>query len=178
MNKTYKIPIINVKITKRLILDLSLHFFSTIGLAIIIWTTSKNIIWISLIILTGIFIDLDHLIDYFAHTKKWNLNSFLNCHFVKSKKLILPFHGWEYAIGALFLSIKYKFFFPIFLGICCHLIIDTLMHAKNNPLTYFISYRIIHRFSFEKINYYLLKRQLSDISKQNQPKKNHSSSEE
>jgi hypothetical protein len=163
MNKTVHIPGFNLRITRRLILDLSLHVIVSVLLAIIAYTYTRNILWPLLVLLGGILIDIDHFLDYFLHLDKWCLHSFLHGKFVSSGKLYLIFHAWELVILFAFLGIFWPLFFPLALGMTGHLTIDKIMHARKSLLSYFILYRWKHGFLFNKFNYYQFEKQMKSL---------------
>jgi len=165
MDKIIKIPFLDIKVTKRLVIDLLLHFITTLIIAILLTIYSKNYTWFFLAFLGGVLIDTDHFIDYFLHLEKWNLESFLHGHFIVSRKLYLIFHAWELVILFAILSLYWNFFIVISTSMAGHLLIDTLMHALYSPFSYFFIYRLKHKFFFDKFNYYLFKRQLKNLKK-------------
>jgi hypothetical protein len=163
MDRILHIPGLNLRVTRRLIVDLSLHAVITLSLALAAWKLSGRPAWPLLMICGGILIDTDHFIDYFLHLDRWSLSSFLHGHFIMSRKLYLVFHAWEIVIVLALLSLKWGDLIPLVVGMGTHLLTDTLMHFRNNPAGYFILYRRKHRFAFDKINYYLFERQMKSL---------------
>ena len=165
MEKIIHIPGFNLRVTRKLIVDLSMHFFLTLFLSVFMFCYTRNILLTFLVFTGGVLIDTDHFIDYFLHLDKWDIHSFLHGHFVASRKLYLIFHGWEIVLIFAVLSLKWFLFFPLALGMAGHLTIDTLMHARRSPFSYFILFRWYHRFSFDKINYYSFEKQMKNLKK-------------
>ncbi len=102
--------------------------------------------------LSGIFIDLDHIIDFWIAKNRFpfrykDLYSF--CAFEKSGKLYLLFHSWELLSSLWLLCIFFKMD-PVWLGftvgITTHMIFDAFTNSLR-PLAYFMVYRIKHDFS-------------------------------
>ena len=163
MDKIIHIPGFNLKITRRLIVDLSLHFFTTLLAAYLFYSITNNIIWVILVFVGGILIDTDHFIDYFLHLDKWDIHSFLHGHFIASRKLYLIFHAWELVLIIAISSLIFSFLIPLWVGMMIHLIIDSLMHARTMPLKYFILFRWKHNFCFDKFDYYFYKKQMKNL---------------
>ncbi|MBN1522568.1 MAG: hypothetical protein JW928_08550 [Candidatus Aureabacteria bacterium] len=163
MDKIIHIPGFNLKVTRRLIVDLSLHFVVTLFIALSLLFFSQKTSWLVMAFIGGILIDTDHFIDYFLHLDRWNLLSFLHGHFVVSRKLYLVFHAWEIVFVLTALSLWWSFLAPLAIAMAGHLLIDTLMHARYSPLCYFLLYRWKHQFSFDKFNYYLFERQIKSL---------------
>ena len=163
MDKIIHIPGFDLRVTRRLVVDLSLHFFITMSFAVLIYVWTKKISWSVMVITGGILIDTDHFLDHFLHLDKWNLTSFLHGHFAASNKLYLIFHAWEVVISLALLGLLWPILLPLALGMAEHLTIDTLMHFRRSPLSYFILYRWKHRFSYDKINYYMFLKQMKNL---------------
>lgn len=144
-----------------LIIDLSLHVLSTIILSVLIYLTTGNLFYIVILVLAGIFIDLDHCIDYFLFFKaRFNLKDFFNCSYLKSGKVYIFLHSWEinFIIFIIALVVDSYGLFLLFAGLSLHLAIDNLQ--RENFLCYFITYRILKRFNLYVImpeRKYLLK---------------------
>ena len=115
-----------------------------------IWVQS---FWaISVCFLSGIFIDLDHHLDYVLFRKKIpfryrDLIDFLeNDH---ASKLYLILHSHELLL-LFWISIFYFSLDPIWfgmaLGFTTHIICDEIVNPLR-PLAYFLTYRVKHKFS-------------------------------
>jgi len=119
---------------------------------------------------SGLFIDVDHLFDYFMYHKRLMFNfkeAMSGKFFPAAGKCYIPFHGFEYAIILLIISavifylyhrrnIKNKFLPAIFLALglslCFHLVFDIISN-KPKWQTYFISYRIAHHFNIKDFDF-------------------------
>ncbi len=110
-------------------------------------------------LLTGFFIDSDHLIDYliFKKNKGYSLKEFFSGSFFDdSGKVYVLFHGYEFALIYLFVgSIWPQFswlFWAMGLSYLLHLLYDQI---SNKPIwpTYFISYRIAHNFNHDDFKF-------------------------
>lgn len=133
-----------------LILHLSGHLFASIIAGYIVWKLwQKPIASFFAAIAGGVFIDLDHFIDYyFAFGRDFRWDYFFNGYqFLKSGKDYIFFHGWEYAFVLVILAFLFKnklaksIFLGLALGLFFHLTIDATLNGL--PVK---SYSIIQRF--------------------------------
>lgn len=135
---------------KRISRDVAVHLFFTILIAMWIYGKTGNLLYTSIFVLGGIFIDLDHLIDYlFALKNKLNLYDFVNGGYVKTGKVYLFLHSWEmnFILLVLALNIRSYGLFLLFLSLSLHLAIDNIQ--RKNLLAYFIIYRFINNFDID-----------------------------
>jgi len=101
-----------------------------------------------------IFIDADHLVDYFlSEGFHLNLHKFFSgVHFKKTHRVFVVAHGWEYVFVLLVILIFLKNpFYKILLtyviiGMAAHLIYDSL-HNRPKWFAYFFVGRAIHKFN-------------------------------
>jgi hypothetical protein len=108
--------------------------------------------------IVGIFLDLDHLIDYFIYFGmrfKWSefMQRFFQFEYLKSGKVYIFLHSWEIIVGFSLLASDYKMTLPILavsLGFIGHLLVDHRREIK--PFGYFLTYRIIHDFKLEEFS--------------------------
>lgn len=117
-------------------------------------------------LLGSVLVDIDHFIDYFlAFGLNFNLNYFLKGYaFLKSDKVYVPFHAWEWVILCLIiykiiekkskktLMLKYalSLLLAFSLGLSSHLIIDTLANQVILP-GYSLIYRGLNNFDVYQI---------------------------
>ena len=101
-----------------------------------------------------IFIDLDHLIDYFlaVNFSRFDLIEFLDTNFViKANKIYVLFHGWEFVFILLFLAGVIKKYRPVLLtmglAIFGHLLVDQFTNGTW-IFGYSLIYRLINNFSY------------------------------
>lgn len=145
-----------------LFVHLSLHVFTALLAGYVSWVLFGHP-GFSFIggLIGGVLIDLDHLIDYFfAFRWRWRLSYFLKGYqFLKSDKIYILFHGWEYVI---LLAISTWFVIEISsglgtgllslcLGMFFHLIVDVCVNQGVSFKTYFFLYRLRYGFSVEKL---------------------------
>lgn len=142
-----------------LFFHLLIHFSLSLIAGIIVWMIWRKPIEAFLAALCGGFlIDIDHLIDYFlAFGLDFRLDYFFEGYqFLKSDKIFVLFHAWEYGI---ILGVSILFFknvriksviLGLALGLSIHLLSDSLFNEL--PLkSYSISYRIANGFSIENL---------------------------
>ena len=132
------------------------HVTINVGSAVILGILLNS--WIAGIssCLTGIFIDLDHFIDYWVN-RGFNLSvsGFLDfCYHGTSKRFFDLLHGYEYIplfVGISFLPGLDMLGIGLTTGYVLHLLCDQFYNTHLNRWTYFLSFRIYHRFAFSRI---------------------------
>jgi len=153
-------------------LHLSIHLFFALLAGLIIWLIYKKP-FLSFLggILGGFIIDFDHFIDYFlVFGFKFKYEYFSNGYqFLKSDKMYVLAHGWEYVIILLILALilsnkKSKtnttirttrafrtFILALALGALFHLATDVVINDGMTAKTYSIIFRAKNNFQTEKI---------------------------
>jgi hypothetical protein len=106
---------------------------------------------------TGIFIDLDHGIEYFIEFgKKFNIKNFFGYFYERQcRKAFLVFHGWEWFIilGAVVIMTNWNpFIIGILIGYGQHLALDNLFN-NSQKWGYFLLWRWKNDFDYKKIFY-------------------------
>jgi di/tricarboxylate transporter len=139
---------------------ISIHFLSGLLAGYFVWKLWKKPLPAFLSSFLGaVVIDFDHFIDYFlAFGFNFKLNYFTNGYqFLKTDKIYILFHGWEYAIIFLILGLfifKNKtaktIFFALALGMLFHLTYDVSANAGMRFRSYSIIYRAKNNFNLEK----------------------------
>lgn len=108
----------------------------------------------------GVLIDLDHLIDYFfAFGLRYNLESFLRGYqFLKSDKIYVLFHGWEYAVVLVILGMLIRSnlwlksaILALSLGAFFHLVVDVNINHGMTFKGYSVFYRAFNDFDTQNI---------------------------
>ena len=139
-----------------LILHEILHFLTYALLFLIVYAVQKNKMNLTNFItglIATIFLDLDHLIDYFLHNGiRFSLSEFLTGqNFMESGKAYVIFHGWEFVLIIIVAYILIKkqntknFLLSIIIGLTAHLFFDSVANGMGRYF-YFISYRIATSF--------------------------------
>ena len=138
-----------------------LHVIASFSLGCVLWFFTKSIYAGGLLCLTGIFVDLDHVLEYAMHHGWYKFsikNLFEACRQTEARqgelkfdKLYLVFHSIEITLllWALAIYTGNIYMLAIALGHTSHMILD----AIANPFyfhSYFIISRIMKKFDIEK----------------------------
>jgi len=127
-------------------LKLQYHTAASITLSGILYLLFKSWSLSLACCLTGIFIDIDHFIDYFRENG-WtpNIKNFFRiCNECQFDQIVLILHGWEWIIlfGVLsWLTGWNPWITGMFLGIGHHMILDAFANSS-----YFKTYSLIWRW--------------------------------
>jgi len=127
------------------------HIIISLVLSIIFYLFTKSVFGLISVFLVGIFIDLDHIIDFWIENKKiiFTIREFFD-YFYKHEytKAYIFFHSIEFIpimfiLGNIFLGkiITYGILF----GFTTHILLDYTGNGSK-PLTYFLTYRIYKKF--------------------------------
>lgn len=142
-----------------LFLHLFIHFlFALLAGLIVFLIWRKPIVSFVGGILGGLLIDMDHLLDYlFTFGFNFRLDYFISGYqFLKSDKIYVLFHGWEYviillAVGYIIKNIKLKsFIFALAIGAFFHLSSDVVLNGMSLKF-YSIIFRAKNGFEIEKM---------------------------
>jgi len=143
-------------ITKRrkrhLITDLCAHFVLTSLLAAAVYFYTRRPAYAAAAILGGIFIDLDHFVDYFLRFGfRFSPKDLFYGTALSSGKIYVPLHSWEIIFFILCLGIFLRsgLLLVFFLGAAIHLGIDSLQ--RKNPRVYFLTYRLMKKFDADTL---------------------------
>lgn len=106
-------------------------------------------------LISGIFIDLDHLIDYVRETGwSFKIKSFFQCcHKCQFKQILLIWHGWEWVVLlgiSAWLTDWNPWITGTFIGFGQHIVLDTFYNAPN-ALSYSLIWRWKKDFEFDVI---------------------------
>lgn len=144
-----------------LFFHLLLHLMTSLAAGYIVWKIwGQERVAFAAALVGGVLIDLDHFLDYFlAFGWNFRLDYFAKGYqFLKSDKIHVLFHGWEYGIILVVLSIwvlKNKtaksVILALALGIFFHLSVDLLTNDGTRFSTYSILNRIENNFELEKL---------------------------
>jgi hypothetical protein len=121
----------------------------------LVWIWFKSFGCAAVSFITGVFIDLDHLVDYYsAHRFTFSIKRiYCACLRVNFRKLYLLLHSYELvailwaAICLFSLSNIWK---AAAIGLTQHLIFDQISNPINT-FGYFLTYRIINGFDRDRI---------------------------
>jgi hypothetical protein len=85
------------------------------------------------ILIAGVLVDVDHLVDLVANRQGANL-----------RWSFLPLHAWEWVIALL--ARRASLTDGLAGGLAGHLALDQMNRAITHPLFYWITFRALHRF--------------------------------
>lgn len=129
------------------IVDISIHCLIAAALALLIYLKSADMGYVLIFLLGSVFIDLDHLVDYFICFKNgFSIRSFLCNEHVKSGRIYIIFHSWELIFVIFILGLIFKSAGSILLSVAMavHIISDSVMHRRI--AAYFLAFRMAKRF--------------------------------
>ncbi|MBN1385343.1 MAG: hypothetical protein JW983_10720, partial [Elusimicrobia bacterium] len=135
------------------------HIVISFSVSAVLYTIFRSYILALTAFLFGIFIDIDHLLDYFRE-QGFNLdvrNFFYFFTEFQYRKAVIFLHSWElFLIYSLlvFLVPANEVMFGIFIGYSVHLIADHLGNPVS-PLGYFFVYRWKNDFLREKLLWHI-----------------------
>lgn len=128
------------------------HFVASLALGVIIWLVSQSVSAGLIALLAGVFIDLDHLIDFWSlkPARPFSPLDFLRMEKYEAQKkyIFIFFHGYEW-LAALWIT-AYYFNWPLLLialasTLSLHLFLDSInlwfIEPKEHPLSYFFFFR-------------------------------------
>jgi len=131
------------------------HIISSAILGIVIYFFTGSIIAGIIALLTGVFIDLDHLIDFWISAPKnpFSVKEFYHMDkYLKSKGdyyTIIFLHAFEWLIILAVLVVIYQniYLVAIVLSILLHLTLDNFnLKKQDHPLSYSIIFRVLKKF--------------------------------
>ena len=140
----------------------SQHFAVSVSTALVMGFFTRSLYAGGACFLSGFLLDIDHVIEYILNFGFKNF-SLKNCYEacvqtarrqgeLQFKKVYLIFHGYEVALLLLLLTLSTKnvYFFVCTIGYSVHLGLDCIGNDVY-PQTYFMVWRIINRFSADKL---------------------------
>ncbi len=108
--------------------------------------------------IAGIFIDLDHVIDYVRESRPpFKIKTFfLTCYQCRFNKIVLVCHGWEWLVlwgAAAWLTGWNPWITGTFIGLSQHMILDTMYSIRNlkSVRSYSLIWRWKKDFDFDTI---------------------------
>lgn len=133
------------------------HVVATLTISSIVYIIYKSIPAFITSLIGGIFIDVDHLVDYYIHRGiDLRIKRFFNwCYRNEWETLIIFFHSIE-LIFILWITISMfnlgLFWIGLAIGVSQHLILDILVNREIiNAVSYFFIFRCIKGFRKEYI---------------------------
>jgi len=137
------------------------HLLLTALVALFLWRRYRDLKLILVAFLIGIFIDIDHLFDYWVYFGlSFNLADFFNVasYVYGSQKVYVLLHGWEFLLifGLLAKVLEKKLkikglMWAVVLSYGGHLLWDYFSFS-HHPLAYLLTYRLLNSFSLRSFN--------------------------
>lgn len=130
---------------------ISYHIVISLVVSVLIYGLLRSIAGALVCFVTGVFIDLDHFVDYLLnYGPHFRLRHFFRAfRYEVLENIFIFLHAWEWTLVMLVILwlVDWK---PVavglFSGACIHLLLDDLFNT-HSPLAYFLLYRLAHRFS-------------------------------
>jgi hypothetical protein len=130
------------------------HIAVSVPVSLGVFYFTRSIFYFLFSLAIGVLVDIDHIFDYIAEEKKFDLKHlFIKSYLGDFKKIYLFFHAYEYVPLAIFLGYYFKnmtFAFVFVISYLIHLIFDQFSN-RTKPLGYFLIYRIFVKFEMKKI---------------------------
>ncbi len=125
------------------------HTLISIIISIPVYFLTNSFTAAFLCILAGIFVDIDHLPDYWLYRRKMVIDRkfFTQDYHVMFGRIFVILHCFEFVLVMLIIynMTKYTPIIGAIVGYTAHLITDSLTNGVH-PLTYFLTYRLIKKF--------------------------------
>ena len=126
------------------------HLLASSVLGAVLFYITRSLSAAAVAVLAGVFIDLDHLIDFWALKPKnpFSVKDFLNSekNDLQAKYLFVFAHAWEWVVALWILTVLLNWpvlLLSFVLSITLHLTLDqiyNLRHYKMPKISYFITY--------------------------------------
>lgn len=130
------------------------HIAISVPVSLGVFYFTKSIFYFLFSLAIGILLDTDHIFDYIAEEKKFDLkHMFIKSYLGDFKKIYLFLHAYEYVPVAFFLGYYFNnmtFALVFSVSYLFHLIPDQFFN-RTKPLGYFLIYRILVKFEMKKI---------------------------
>ena len=124
-------------------------------ISIAVWYYFKSAECAVISFIAGVFIDLDHLIDFYTN-HRFTLKVkriYCVCARMRLKRLYLGLHSYEIVIllwAAIYIFALSNYWKALAIGVTQHIISDQIANPLNN-LGYFFTYRILKGFKRERL---------------------------
>lgn len=116
------------------------HLAASLGLAAAQYARTRRLGPALAPILTGVFVDVDHFVDYAIHRVAPE---------PLGERQVLPLHGWEVVPLVALAETRLlgrRTEHGLALGLAIHFLIDQVTNGPSHPLTYSLIYRTSKRF--------------------------------
>jgi membrane-bound metal-dependent hydrolase YbcI (DUF457 family) len=132
------------------------HVTISVGSGVILGMLSRSWVAGTACCLVGIFVDLDHYLDYWLNRGfSLNVKKLMDfCYNGTSRKFYDVLHAYEYIPFLCWLAFTpgYRNLgLGMTVGYILHILGDQFFNSHLNRWTYFMTYRILHRFEWSSI---------------------------
>ena len=132
------------------------HITASLIISAFLFAISKSWIIFTSSLISGVLIDIDHVLDYFwEFRKRFNVKEFFDVHY--NRKILffmVIFHSWELlallSICAFLMSWN-PWIVGTIIGFTQHIILDHIFSAKPKRLKYFFFWRLKKGFGVNKM---------------------------
>jgi len=133
----------------------SRHIIASALLSGVLWFFTKSFFAAGLCFVSGVLIDVDHVIEYIIHYGARGLNLkkvYKACEDMRFNRLYLVFHTAELGIllWAATVLTQNIYLLALASGYSLHLILD-IVGNQVHPLYYFFILRLLHKFHTERL---------------------------
>ena len=132
------------------------HITASIILSAFLFAVSKSWIIFASSLISGVLIDIDHVLDYFwEFRKRFEVKEFFDVHHNRKILFFMAiFHSWELlallSICAFLMSWN-PWIVGTIIGFTQHIILDQIFNKNLNRLMYFFFWRMKKSFNMNKI---------------------------
>ena len=134
-------------------MQVSKHVVSSVIISALVWWWLRSSAAALACFLMGVFIDLDHIVDFVYNTPRHlRLHRFFSAfEFEVFENIFVFLHSWEFALGWLALllylpGVRQPVALGLFVGFVTHLGLDNLFN-RHARWAYFLFYRLRHGFA-------------------------------
>ena len=132
------------------------HITASLIISAFLFAISKSWIIFTSSLISGVLIDIDHVLDYFCEfRKRFNVKEFFDVHYNRKVLFFMViFHSWELlallSICAFLMSWN-PWIVGTIIGFTQHIILDHIFNAKAKRLKYFFFWRLKKGFGVNKM---------------------------
>ncbi len=131
---------------------LSKHVLASVIISALVWWWLRSLSATLACFLAGVFLDLDHIIDFLYNRRRpFKISRFLTTfEFDALENILVLLHAWEFALIWLALmlcvpEVRQPLALGLFIGFVTHLGLDNIFN-RHSRWAYFLLYRLRHGF--------------------------------
>ena len=129
------------------------HVIASVVVSALVWWWLRSSAAALACFLTGVFIDLDHIVDFLYNSRRhFRFHRFFAAfEFEVLENIFVFLHSWEFALVWLALllcvpDVRQPVALGLFIGFVTHLALDNLFN-RHSRWAYFLLYRLRHGFA-------------------------------